>query len=140
MSDRTSSASTRPSASVSSTSSAGRGAVWARTISSASSTEITPSFYDGRRSRLRKQAAAAGRLCHPRDREHMGGRAHVQFALPRQVEDLVERALHVALELLRDLELVPDEALQVLGPLEIGRGDAARVAEDVRDHEHPALL
>src|SRR5258706_85762 len=40
-SERTSSASTRPRASVSNTSSAGRDGVWARTISSASSTGIT---------------------------------------------------------------------------------------------------
>ena len=56
------------------------------------------------------------------------------------VEDLVEGLDHDLLELLVDVGLAPVVAVEVLDPLEVADGHAAGVAQDVRDHEHAALV
>src|ERR1019366_10135837 len=55
--------------------------------------------------------------------------------LATQGNDLGEGRLQNAEELIDDLGLPPEEALQVLHPLEIRDYDAAGVAEHVRDKE-----
>ena len=50
-------------------------------------------------------------------------------------DDGVEAFDHDFLQALVDQLLVPEEALAVLHPLEVGDGDAAGVGQDIGDHE-----
>src|SRR5919106_4064803 len=120
-----SSASTRPSASVSRTSSVGSEGVWARTMASASSTGITrapkaivaPPASTARKC-LGKEPAHARGFGHAAHRQHVSGRAHVHLVSLGQLVHLLEGPLHELLQLLVDLDLVPEVPLHVLGPFE----------------------
>src|SRR5207253_11450497 len=81
--------------------------------------------------RLGVEAALTGRTGHSRHRLHVSRHTHVELPLFLRLENFNERARQDRFELLVHLVLGPEARLQVLHPLEVGDGDAARVGEDV---------
>ena len=55
-------------------------------------------------------------------------------------EHVVERLAHLGFEALVDFLFLPEVAVAILDPLEIRRGDAAGVGEDVGNHEDAAFV
>src|ERR1700683_838222 len=84
---------------------------------------------------LREEAANLFAVDDFLDAEGERGGAVVDVVLAGLLEDGVERATEDAVELVEDFRLGPEEALQVLDPLEVADDDAAGVAEDVGDDE-----
>src|SRR5919201_1325443 len=88
---------------------------------------------------LREYAPQLGYFCYPGDGEHVGAGAHVYVAVGGGLVNVLEGALHDALQLLVDFVLGPVVALDVLRPLEVGHGHASGVRQDVGE-DHDALL
>src|SRR4029077_18090409 len=70
------------------------------------------------------------------DGQHISRDAIVDAVSLGEADHVLESALHDVLELLVDYRFFPEISLAVLHPLEIRRGDATRVAQDVGNHEH----
>src|SRR5205814_655163 len=88
----------------------------------------------------RKQSPRLFGLLHASHAKAQCRQAHRDFLFAAQVEGLCERALQDAEEFVHHLALRPEEALQILNPLEIRNHHAARVAENVRDYKNVAAL
>jgi hypothetical protein len=95
---------------------------------------------DQRAAGLRVQPAGAVRLGHAADADHLGGGPQRHLPVAGQLADLVVRRRHEPLEPVVDLVLGPEVRLQVLHPLEVRHGDAARVGQHVGDHAHAVAL
>src|SRR5579885_2469016 len=89
--------------------------------------------------RLRVDAANLRCLGDTGDGQHVGSQTHIAVGLLGSGGDGGEGAVHNHFEPLRDLFDPPEEALEVLHPLEVADGDAARVGQDVRN-DHDILL
>src|SRR5579859_3124263 len=68
-------------------------------------------------------------------RHHIGGNAVVDVVLGGVGDDVVETVHHDFFQPLVNQILIPEVALPVLNPLEVGDRDAARVGQNVGDHE-----
>src|SRR4051812_2287987 len=88
---------------------------------------------------LRVDATGLQRGRHLADRGDERGVAQRDAAIQRDVPDAVERVGHLVGEPAADLVAVPEEAAEVLHPFEVRDGDAARVREDVGQHQDAAL-
>src|SRR5438876_5782026 len=84
--------------------------------------------------RLLSDSAQHGGPPHAADGHDEGGGAERHFALAHDARERRVGVAHVAVQLRVDLVLLPRELLDVLRPLEVGDGDAARVDVDVRQH------
>ena len=80
-------------------------------------------------------AALFGGVSYAVDGEHVGCDAVVDVVGLGVGDNVVEAFGHDAVETLVDLGLGPEVAHAVLDPLEVTRGDAAGVGEDVGDDE-----
>ncbi len=89
----------------------------------------------GRPVRLGVDAAQLDGLRDAIERHHVGGGAIVDAVLFGIGDDGVEAFIHDLLQALIDQVLVPEEALAVLHPFEVGDGDAAGVGQNVGNHE-----
>src|SRR5471032_205490 len=89
---------------------------------------------------LREQPANGFAVDDFLDAERERRRAVVDVVFARLLEDGVERAPEDAVELVEDFRLGPEEALQILHPLEVADDDAAGVAEDVGDDKNLGAL
>src|SRR5471032_1876852 len=88
---------------------------------------------------LRVQAAYFARLEHARACQDKRGGAHRYFLLLRHLPYRVERFAHDAGQAAVDLFVGPEEAREVLCPLEVADGDAAGVGQHVW-HDQDATL
>src|SRR5262252_779320 len=86
------------------------------------------------------EASEAGRFGDASHTEHVGRGPHRNPALLRDADDVREGPPHDGLELLVHLVLGPEVTRQILHPLEVGDGDAARVRENVWNQEDTILV
>src|SRR5271166_6161447 len=97
--------------------------------------------------RVRRKAGKAKRkLCvdppqfqsggHAVNRQHISSNAVIYLVGFGVADHFVKRAFHYVQEPLVDFAFAPEESLAVLNPFEIADGDAAGVAENVRDSEN----
>ena len=98
-----------------------------------------PPISRGLRPRLRVEAAHRGGVGDALDGQQVGRRAHVHAFAEAHRQDVLERLDHDPLELVVDLGLVPEVAVEVLDPLEVADRHAAGVAQDVGDLEDAPL-
>ena len=82
------------------------------------------------------QAAQFGGLRNPADAQHIGRGSHSDFAIHVNLQHVVEAGLHDALQAVVNVLRFPEQVLLVLHPFEVGNGDAAGVAKDVRNNEN----
>src|SRR5579875_416761 len=80
---------------------------------------------------LRINPASLCRVGHPADRQHTRCHAQVALMVVRQLRHLLIRPLDHLLQPLIDLIGLPEEALDVLHPLEVADCHTARVGQDV---------
>src|SRR5712691_5564333 len=102
-------------------------------VSIASRTRVTPKTV------LRKQAARVECRRHLADADDEGGAPQGQLLLLGKLPYSVERIAHLLRQPAPDLLAPPEQAPEILHPLEVGDGHAARVGEDVREYRDPAL-
>src|SRR5437667_277416 len=81
-------------------------------------------------------AALANGIGHAVNCEHVGRNAIVDAVSFRITDNVFESGLHDVLELLVDHRLLPEVALSVLHPLEVGSGHAAGIAQNVGNNEY----
>src|SRR6476646_3705161 len=80
-------------------------------------------------------AALTNRVSHTIDGQHVGGDSVVDVVRLGVADDIFKRRLHDGVELLVHHRFLPEVSLAVLHPLEIRGGDAARIGQNVGDHE-----
>src|SRR5580658_6424518 len=113
-----------------------------RTCSASRSAQRSTSDHVARRQRGRStirsalgvDAADPNRVHDPLYGHDVGGGSVVDFALGRDLVDRLVGVDHHALQPVVDLAEGPEVPLDVLRPLEVADGDAARVREDVGQH------
>src|SRR2546425_8840350 len=81
-------------------------------------------------------AALANGIGHAGNCEHVGRNGIVDAVSFRITDNVFESGLHDVLELLVDHRLLPEVALSVLHPLEVGSGHAASIAQNVGNYEY----
>src|SRR5438067_600363 len=113
-------------------------AAWA--LSPASSVTGFETIASRTRATLREDPTGLERAGDLPDRRHHRGVPERQLLLLGELPDTIERVAHLLREPRADLVAVPEQAPEILHPLEVGDGDAAGIREDVRQHRDAALV
>ncbi len=74
-------------------------------------------------------------LCHASDAEDVGRDTHGHLSLDVNLQHVAEGCFHYSFQAVVDILRLPEQVLLVLHPFKVRDGDAAGVAQNVRNDE-----